>query len=208
MKQKTYIIFLGFLGLLFYVNKTFFLGKVDSISMSNTLKEGDNIIFTKSTKNKTTVKNNDIILFKRDNKILIKRCVGLPNDTIKIINDTLFVNNKKAANEFYLRSNNKISNSNKTLNSYLNFVVPFNGYKIILNNKNLKLYQALIENNEGVKIKKIEDNYFVNKTIMKYYVFRRNYYFVTGDNWFNSFDSRHFGPVSQDDIYGELLFNF
>ncbi|MBG0788070.1 MAG: signal peptidase I [Anaerolineaceae bacterium] len=37
------------------------------------------------------------------------------------------------------------------------------------------------------------------------YVLKENEYFVIGDNFKDSIDSRHFGPVSRDDLLGKII---
>ena len=65
-------------------------------SMSPTLKN-KNIVLIK--KYNLELKHNDIIIVKKNNKIIIKRLVGLPNDTVKI-EDYLYINEKKYDNKY------------------------------------------------------------------------------------------------------------
>lgn len=37
-------------------------------------------------------------------------------------------------------------------------------------------------------------------------MFKKNYYFMLGDNWMNSNDSRHWGLLPEDFIVGKSLF--
>ncbi len=64
--------------------------------MYPTLKD-KNLVFVK--KNNLELKNNDIVIVKKDGKTIIKRLVGLPNDRIKI-DKYLYVNGKKN-DDFY-----------------------------------------------------------------------------------------------------------
>lgn len=59
--------------------------------MNPTLKNG-NIILMK--KYNMQLSNNDIVVIKKDKKIIVKRIVGIPGDNIKI-NDYVFVNGEK-----------------------------------------------------------------------------------------------------------------
>jgi len=58
--------------------------------MEPTLSNGD-IIFTQITKE---VERYDIIVFKYDNKYLVKRVIGCPGETIQIIENTIYINEK------------------------------------------------------------------------------------------------------------------
>ena len=69
---------------------------VHGISMEPTLREGEIVLIKKSN---LDLNYNDIVVIKKDKNILIKRLVGLPNDTIRI-QDYLFVNGEKFDNIF------------------------------------------------------------------------------------------------------------
>ena len=73
--------------------------------MFPTLKNG-NIVFIK--KYNLDLKHNDIVIIKKDNKTIIKRLVGLPNDKIEI-NDYLYINGEKNDN-LYIEDKGNISN--------------------------------------------------------------------------------------------------
>ena len=59
--------------------------------MYPTLKNGNIVLIQKYN---LDLKNNDIIVIKKDNKIIIKRLIGIPNDTIRI-DKYVYVNDKK-----------------------------------------------------------------------------------------------------------------
>ena len=59
--------------------------------MSPTLKNGNIVLIQKYNLN---LKNNDIIVIKKDNNIIIKRLIGIPNDTIRM-DKYVYVNDKK-----------------------------------------------------------------------------------------------------------------
>lgn len=95
-----------FLGIIIYLISTYFfqIGWVNGSSMYPTLQEG-NIIFIK--KFNLDLKRNDIVVIKKNNKIIIKRLVGLPNDSIKI--DKYLYINGKIDEEWYIENNGDIS---------------------------------------------------------------------------------------------------
>ena len=71
----------------------FFIGfaRVKGDSMNNTLYEGDLVLFNRLS---TTYDYDDIIVIKKVNedKSIIKRIIGLPGDTIDIINGNVLIN--------------------------------------------------------------------------------------------------------------------
>lgn len=100
-------------------------------SMQPTLHSGEKII---ADKNITQIKRGDIIIFKSvdDNKILIKRVVGLPNEKIKIQDGKVFINDKEFV-EPYLKEK-----MNFKMNEYLpvNLVIPPEAYYVMGDNRN------------------------------------------------------------------------
>ena len=79
-------IFILFIAIIFSIG----FAKVNGDSMKPTLNNNDVIIY-KKVKN---VQRFDIIIFKVNNELFIKRVIGLPGDKIEYINNTLFVNDK------------------------------------------------------------------------------------------------------------------
>ena len=77
-------------------------------SMEPTLKNSNIILIKKFN---LEIEYNDIIVIKKSNKILIKRVVGLPNDTIKI-DKYLYVNGEKSTN-LYINNRGDMKNEIK-----------------------------------------------------------------------------------------------
>ena len=78
---------------------------IDGDSMFPTLKSG-NIVCMK--KYNLDLKHNDIVVVRKDNKTIIKRLVGLPNDKIEI-NDYLYINGQKN-DDLYIKDCGNIGN--------------------------------------------------------------------------------------------------
>ena len=120
--NKKYIILILIIGIIIYIINTFFyqLCIVHGDSMEPNLKDKQIVLMKKFN---LLLNYNDIIVIKKNNKIIIKRLIGLPNDNIKI-DDYVFVNNKKIDN-LYTEDKGIIS-SEITLNSDEYFVLGDN----------------------------------------------------------------------------------
>ena len=109
----------------------FFKIMVPTASMYPTIKDNDQIIVTR-VYNKNSLKQGDIVVFKSRelNEELIKRLIGLPNDTVKITEDgNVYVNDKKI-NQPYVMNNGGRSGT---------FKVPEGHYFFLGDNRNNSL---------------------------------------------------------------------
>ena len=86
-----------------YIISTFFyqLCVVHGDSMDPTLKDGRIVLMQKYN---LKLKNNDVIVIKKDKNIIIKRLIGMPNDRVKI-DKYVYVNNIK--NDEIVTENNR-----------------------------------------------------------------------------------------------------
>ena len=102
--------------------------KVDGNSMQPTLKDNDIILYYKSKKN---IKRFDIIIFKRNNNLFIKRVIGLPGDSIKYIDSTLYVNDNPIEEDFQKSITNDFNISDITSSD----VIPNNKLFVLGDNR-------------------------------------------------------------------------
>ena len=248
------------------------------------------------------VKRNDIVVFNFpadsvhtaiDRKDpYVKRCVGMPGDSLKIVGGELYINNKlnempaNAERQYaywvytdipfneniikksfgyleydYLGQNEEnnhvyimyISNENlqtiknystvkkvermlsekgkgikrirhngtiDTVNSifpvdknwnvdhYGSLYIPKKGDVIKLNKNNITQYWNIIKKYENNKMSVDGDKILINGKPAETYTIKQNYYFMMGDNRYRSLDSRFFGYVPEDHVFGKPLFRW
>lgn len=149
----------------------------------------------------------------------VKRCIGTPGDTIQIIDKVVFVNSK----EFWIPSHIKYLNPYLKPKEYIEprifpkgmpwnednygpLIVPKKGYIVKLNIENVEQWRTIIDREYGKRVVDIKGNVVTIEDIpVTSYSFKKDYFFMMGDNRDDSADSRFWGFVPRDMVVGEAF---
>ena len=149
----------------------------------------------------------------------VKRCIGVPGDTIVVMDKVVFVNGKetpRASQIQYMNSyvtpkgiaNPRIfpTGSNFNEDNYGPVIVPKKGNVINLSLSNIEQWRSIIDREYGKRVVTVEGNQIMieGKTVQSY-TLKQDYFFMMGDNRDDSLDSRFWGFVPRDKVVGEAL---
>lgn len=177
------------------------------------------------------IKRNDILVFNFPHpnnwdkiemhilKYYIKRCIGLPGDTLSIRNGFFQVEGiqtplgnmdsqkRIAATEKFQEGIFDSFPYNGTIGwNIKNFGplhIPAEGDTIPMNRRNGILYKKLIEWEQRATLEYRDSTVYLNGKPIEGYRFLKNYYFMAGDNGINSQDSRYWGMLPEEYIVGK-----
>jgi signal peptidase I len=139
---------------------------------------------------------------------IVKRCYGLPAACVKIRNvmtkdqQIREIENGEIYSEENLFPHD--TTLHWTLSNYGPIYVPARGQSVDLTDKNFFWYKDLLlyENSDY----KIENNMQEwNSIPLKSFTFQHDYFFMLGDNFYQSQDSRYWGFVPDDNIIGKAV---
>lgn len=197
--------------------------RVPSNSMAPTLNIGSILLVNKKLDSKTpfgsifsgTLKLNDILVFqtppwdseKQDSGVMfVKRCIGLPGDTI-------LLNHKSSTRKFQIMKG-QVSQMflfpqdtlfrNWTSSQYGPFWVPKKGNSIALSRYNIRLYKKILLY-EMPNLRFENDLVLLEGQALKKYTFQEDYYFMLGDNFLQSRDSRFWGCIPKKLLLGKVI---
>ncbi|GAB6013474.1 signal peptidase I [Viscerimonas tarda] len=154
----------------------------------------------------------------------VKRCVAIPGDTFYIDNGIYKVNgvsDKLGNYEAQLKLSQlqdkdipqggfqcfpkKNNNYYWTMKRFGPLYIPHQDECLAIDLVNIALYRNLIEYETSGKIKLEDNKVSLNGKEIKEYTFSMNYYFMAGDNVFDSRDSRYWGLLPEDHIVGKAF---
>lgn len=156
-----------------------------------------------------SVQRNDIIVFKKpslslDNSMmdesdfLVKRCIGIPGDTIRLNNLGL---------DFGIIGYSDFSEAFSSIKDYqidIPIIIPKKNDTIFFTDTVSHIFRNIILGERNT-LEYYNNSVYINGKKTSKYVVKNNYYFVLGDNYLFSLDSRRFGFVADDLIIGQVL---
>lgn len=131
--------------------------------------------------------------------VVVKRCFGFPGDTIEIHRKQI---DPSTMMDFNKQLFPKDTSFHWTLENYGPLYVPKKGQKIVISPRTALVYRDII-GFENKEMSLTDTSLIIDNKSIKEYTFKNNYYFMLGDNFYGSEDSRYWGFVPEMNIIGK-----
>lgn len=182
------------------------------------------------------IRHNDVVVFNFPHpytwdkiemhimKYYIKRCIGLPGDTIGIQNG-MFVLNGQTDKVGNIKSQRSIAQTKSdnfedgvfnafpfdsiigwNIKDFGPLYIPRKGDRIEMNHTNFHLYHKLIAWEQKMEVTYQNSQTYLDNSPLNSYTIQKNYYFMAGDKGENSQDSRYWGLLPEEYIVGKAWF--
>ena len=177
------------------------------------------------------VKRNDVLVFNFPysggwdrismhlSRFYVKRCIGIPGDSLQIKGGFYEINGRRGIgnlNDQEMLSNYRGEYPQGIYNTYpfdyrlgWNFInfgplyLPRKGDTLPIDTSAVRIYYKMIKYESGLNLQEREGQVWCGDSLVERYTFRTNWYFMGGDNMWNSQDSRYLGPIPEEFIIGK-----
>jgi len=161
----------------------------------------------------------DDLVQKELNVSYVKRLIGMPGDTIRIIDKVVYINRKEAPipphvlyldyqviPEGYIMPGVFPEGKPWNKDQYGPLVIPKKGSSIQMTLQNAIGFRTVIDREHGKRVVSIQNGkVLIEGKPVESYTFKKDYYFMMGDSRDNSEDSRFWGFVPRDMITGQAF---
>jgi signal peptidase I len=181
--------------------------RVTNHSMHPTLLDGDKVLVKKRAG--TDIARESIVLFNQAGSVYIKRCIGMPGEKLEIRAGKVVINDSAVDTAF--TSSVPDTAINQIILAFYghtwsndNFgpvVIPKAGLTIDLNGNSTAIYSEAIQQETGISESNEWARFLADN---RQYTFKKDYFFMLGDNRHHSEDSRTFGYIERGNIVGVM----
>ncbi len=136
-----------------------------------------------------------------DPNVFVKRVAARAGDRLDVVASRLSITKQSTSDSpdvnLVLRARRRLVSDGG--------VVPYASQRIELSAENAETWREIIEK-EGNSLLVSQGIVYINSNAVPDYTLKNNYYLVLGDNSADSYDSRYFGYVSEQDLIGYVSF--